>query len=161
MSDSSSSASQGLEDAGPIDALERGLDVLLAAEVTRDVAAAIDLEQLRAGASMAEAVDLADLGAAIGRPAGRLVVEEVSRGRLGGGVAGLVAREVASRGGATVVQAALERVDAEAIDEWVGPSVREQMLETVAQVRAESGAVGVGDVSAGDVADGSVPDGDG
>lgn len=151
MSDSSpSDPSGGLGDSGPIDVLERGLDVLLAAEVTRDVAEAIDLEQLQSGASMAEAVDLADLGAAIGRPVGRLVVEEATRGRLGGGVAGLVAREVASRGGATVLQTALERVDAEAIDEWVGPSVREQMLETVQQVREEAGAGGPGDVAAAD-----------
>lgn len=119
-----------------MEALNRGLDVLMAAEVTRDVAAAIDLDQLEAGAPLDEAVEYRQLGSALGRPAGRLLANGAMRGALKGGVAGLVIREAASRAGAVVIRTALQRAETEAILSQLDPGIREEFLEAKQQERS-------------------------
>lgn len=119
-----------------MEALNRGLDVLMAAEVTRDVAAAIDLDRLEAGAPLDEAVEYRQLGSALGRPAGRLLANGAMRGALKGGVAGLVVREAASRAGAAVLRTALQRADTEAVIDSLDPGIREEFLEAKRQERS-------------------------
>lgn len=110
--------------------------MLLAAEVARDVAAAIDVEQLESGASLDQAVEYRQLGSAIGRPAGRLVANGAMRGALKGGVGGLVIREAASRAGAAVLRTALQRTDTEAVLDQLNAGIREEFLEARQQERA-------------------------
>lgn len=130
MSDNSQSdVVSGLRSSGALDKLGTGLDLVFAAEVTRDMAAAIDVEQLEAGAPIDEAVEYRQLGSALGRPAGRLLASGAMRGALKGGVAGLVVREAASRAGAAVLQTALQRADTESIVESLDPGLREEFLE--------------------------------
>lgn len=141
MSDSSpsvltSTLRDSLSGSGTMDRLDRGLDVLFAAEVTRDVAAAIDVEQLESGASLDQAVEYEKLGSAIGRPVGRLLANGAVRGALKGGVAGLVIREAASRAGAAVLRTALHRADTEAMLERLDPGLREEFLEARRRERA-------------------------
>lgn len=119
-----------------MDTLRRSLDVVLAAEVTRDVAAAIDVGQLESGASLDQAVEYRQLGSAIGRPAGRLLANGAMRGALKGGVAGLVIREAASRAGAAVLRTALQRADTEAVLERLDAGIREEFLEARQQERS-------------------------
>lgn len=143
--DSQSGLVSELESSGALDTLGRGLDVLFAAEVTRDVAAAIDLERLEAGASLDEAVAYRELGSAIGRPAGRLLADGATRGALKGGVAGLVIREAASRAGAAVLRTALQRADTEAVLETLDPGLREEFLAARRQERARDVDAGIDD----------------
>lgn len=135
----------GLQSSGALDKLGKGLDVVFAAEVTRDIAAAVDVEQLEAGASLDQAVEYRELGSALGRPAGRLLANSAMRGALKGGVAGLVVREAASRAGAAVLRTALQRADTEAILESLDPGLREEFLEAKRQERTRSVDVDVDD----------------
>lgn len=132
-----------------MDTLSRGLDVVLAAEVTRDVAAAVDLERLESGASLDQAIEYRQLGSAIGRPAGRLLANGAMRGALKGGVAGLVIREAASRAGAVVLRTALQRADTEAVLEQLDPGIREEFLEARREERSRD-VDGDGDAGPGE-----------
>lgn len=106
-----------LSDTGPESPrLETGLKLLFAAEVAQEAASAVDLEALRAGDPLEEAVDAERLGAALGRPVGRALAQRAVGEATSEGYAGLVAREVAGRAGARVCRAAVERADADAID---------------------------------------------
>lgn len=148
MSDNSpSDLAAGLQGSGTLDKLGRGLDLLFAAEVTRDVAAAVDVEQLEAGASLDQAIEYRELGSALGRPAGRLLANGAMRGALKGGVAGIVIRETASRAGARVLRTALQRADTGAVLERIEPGLRQEYHQAELRERARDADI---DVDGGD-----------
>lgn len=100
---------------GPLDDIESGLDALVMVDVARELLEAIDLEALQEDAPVEEAVDEERLRRAIGGPAGRLAARRIADRATGGGLAGLVGREVAGRVGAAAVRRAIERTDPEAL----------------------------------------------
>lgn len=104
-------ASSGGSTESSLDRLDTGLELVMAAEVIGEALEAIDVEALRAGASLEEAVDAERLGAAIGRPAGHLLARRVVGDAAGDGLAGTVAREAAGRAGARAVSVAVERLE--------------------------------------------------
>lgn len=95
--------------------LEKGLQLLFAAEVAEEAVEAVDLEALRAGDPLKDAVDAERLGAALGRPVGRALAQRVVGDAAVDGYAGLVAREAAGRAGARACHVALERADPDAL----------------------------------------------
>lgn len=98
-------------DGSSVEALETGFELLLAAEVVGDALEAVDFEDLRTGASLEQAVDAQQLGAALGRPAGHVLARRAIGDAAGDGLAGRVAREAGSRAGARVVSVAVERFE--------------------------------------------------
>ena len=94
-----------------LDGLETGLEPVMAAEILVDALEAIDVEALRAGASLEQAVDADRLGAALGRPAGHLLARRVVGDTAGDGLVETVAREAAGRAGARAVSVAIERFE--------------------------------------------------
>lgn len=104
-------ASPGGSTESSLDRLDTGLELVMAAEVIGEALEAIDVEALRAGASLEEAVDAERLGAAIGRPAGHLLARRMVGDAAGDGLAGTVAREAAGRAGARAVSVAVERLE--------------------------------------------------
>jgi hypothetical protein len=94
--------------------LEKGLQLLFAAEVAEEAVDAVDLQALRAGAAVEEAVDPERLGSALGRPVGRALAQRAV-GDAAEGYVGVLVREAVGRAGARACRVALERVDAEAL----------------------------------------------
>lgn len=95
--------------------LEEGLQLLFAAGVAEEAVEAVDLEALRAGDPLEDAVDAERLGAALGRPVGRALAQRVVGDAAVDGYAGLVVREAAGRAGARACRVALERADPDAL----------------------------------------------
>lgn len=95
----------------PVERLDRGLNLLFAAEVASDVFDAVDVEAFRSADRIEDAVDVGTLAVAVGQPAGRLVARGAAKGVLGGGVAGLVGREIAGRAGARAWERACTATD--------------------------------------------------
>lgn len=95
----------------PFDELDAGLELVMAAEVLGDALEAIDVQAIRAGASLDQAVDAERLGVALGRPAGHLLARRVVGDAAGDGIAGTVAREAAGRAGARAVRVAVDRLE--------------------------------------------------
>lgn len=93
------------------DELDAGFELVMAAEVLGDALEAIDIEALRSGASLEQAVDAERLGVALGRPAGHLLARRVVGDAAGDGLAGTVAREAAGRAGARAVRVAVDRLE--------------------------------------------------
>jgi len=100
---------------GPLDDVESGLDALVVVDVARELLEAVDVEALQSGAPVEEAVDDERLRQAIGGPVGRLAARRIADRATGGGLAGLVGREVAGRIGSAAVRRAVKRVDPEAL----------------------------------------------
>lgn len=96
---------------GTPDRLESGFHALFAVEVTEEVLSAVDLAGLLAEEPVDRVVDLEELATAVGRPTGRLLGQRLVRNAIGGGVAGVVGREIAGRAGGALVRAALEEAD--------------------------------------------------
>lgn len=92
------------------DRLESSAELLLAAEVAGDALAAVDLEAL-GSEPLSAAVDAERLGAALGRPAGHLVVRRVVGEDAADGLAGAVAREAAGRACARATRVAVQRFE--------------------------------------------------
>lgn len=109
----------------PSPRLEQGLQLLFAAEVAEEAYDAVDVEALRDGAPLEEALDPERLGSALGRPVGRALVRRALGDAADDGYAGLIVREAASRAGARACRAAVERADAlpEALPEGLAPSL--------------------------------------
>ena len=94
-----------------LDELDAGFELVMAAEVLGDALEAIDIEALRGGASLEQAVDADRLGAALGRPVGHLLARRMVGDAAGDGIAGTVAREAAGRAGARAVRVAVDRLE--------------------------------------------------
>ena len=104
-------------DRGSSPRLEQGLQLLFAAEVAEEAVEAVDLDALRAGTPLEEAVDADRLGAALGRPVGRALAKRAVGDAAADGYAGLLAREVAGRAGARACRVALERANPDALQD--------------------------------------------
>ena len=118
-----------------LERIERGLDLLFATEVAKEILEAVDFEAILAAEPAESPVDVDRLAAALGRPVGRVLAYRV----LGSsGPAGFVGRTVGSRVGGRVFaetfRIAVENVDARAVAERLvdldeetlpGPALRE------------------------------------
>lgn len=96
---------------GTRDRLDAGSELLLVAQVASDAIEAVDVDELRAGGGLEEALDAEHLGAALGRPAGHLLVRRTVGVDADEGLAVAVAREAAGRAGARAARVAVERFD--------------------------------------------------
>lgn len=118
-----------------LERIERGLDLLFATEVAKEILEAVDFEAILAAEPAEDPVDVDRLAAALGRPVGRVLAYRVL-GRSG--PAGFVGRTVGSRVGGRVFaetfRIAVERVDTGAVAGWLvdldeetlpGPALRE------------------------------------
>jgi len=95
-----------------LEQIERGLDLLFATEVAKEILEAIDFEAILAAEPAEDPVDVDRLAAALGRPVGRVLAQRV----LGeSGATGLAGRTVGGRVGGRVaeetVRIAVENVD--------------------------------------------------
>lgn len=90
-------------------AVDRGLDLLFATDVTKDVLEATDFDRLRGDAPIDEAVDVRNLAAAIGQSVGRVAVRGVARTVVGGVVAGVFGSALGGRVDARLLRSAVER----------------------------------------------------
>ena len=114
MSDEASGSHEsGGDDA--LDSLDTGLDALALVDVARELFEAIDFEALQNGVAYEEAVDEAQLRETLGGPVGKVVARKLADRVVGGGVTGLVGREVAGRVGSSLVEYLVETVDPEAV----------------------------------------------
>lgn len=102
---------------GAIDRIERGLDLLFATEVVKDILDGVDVEALAEGADYDDAVDYQQLGSALGRVAGR----SVSRRFLGSqhALVQTAGEVVVGRVSENVVRELLTRTDPQATLEWL------------------------------------------
>lgn len=120
---------------GRLERIERGLDLLFATEVAKEILEAVDFEAILAAEPAEDPVDVDRLAAALGRPVGRVLAQRV----LGeSGTTGLAGRTVGGRVGGRVaeetVRIAVENVDTgEVVERLVeldeetlpGPALRE------------------------------------
>jgi hypothetical protein len=143
------------DDVDGLDGVESGLNALTLVEVARDVLEAVDVEALENGASVVDAVDETAMRDALGGPAGRIVARELADRVTGGGVTGLVGREIAGRAGASLVEYLIETFDAESIGAAL-EGMDEQSFEsgasedaTVIDIDADEGEDGSGAVDVG------------
>jgi hypothetical protein len=95
-----------------LEQIERGLDLLFATEVAKEILEAIDFEAILAAEPAEDPVDVDRLAAALSRPVGRVLAQRV----LGeSGATGLAGRTVGGRVGGRVaeetVRIAVENVD--------------------------------------------------
>ncbi|MFC5972188.1 hypothetical protein ACFPYI_12680 [Halomarina salina] len=111
--DAAGSHDSGSDDA--LDSLDTGLDALALVDVVRELFEAVDFEALQNGVAYEEAVDEAQLHEALGGPVGKVVARRLADRVVGGGVTGLVGREIAGRVGASLVEYLVETVDPETI----------------------------------------------
>lgn len=109
MSDDQSGGDQAL------DSIDTGLDALALVDVVRELFEAIDFEALQNGVAYEEAVDEARLRETLGGPVGKVAARKLADRVVGGGVTGLVGREIAGRVGASLVEYLVENVDPEAM----------------------------------------------
>jgi hypothetical protein len=103
--------------------LEKGLQLLFAAEVAEEAVDAVDMQAVRAGAPVDDAVDPEQLGSALGRPLGRALAHRAVGDVAADGYPGMKIREAAGPAGARACRVALERVDADTLPVSLSPSV--------------------------------------
>ncbi len=102
---------------GAIARIERGLDLLFATEVVKDILDGVDVEALASGADYDDAVDYQQVGEALGRVAGRGVSRRFFENEHF--LVQTVGEAVVGRVGATVVRGLLTRTDPQATLEWL------------------------------------------
>ncbi|WP_129113074.1 hypothetical protein [Halegenticoccus tardaugens] len=95
--------------------VESSLNALFVVQVAEEILEAVDFEALRVGEAYERAVDRERLGEALGRPAGRVVAQRMVHQVAGGGLAGILGREIAGQVGALVFRTALRRADPDAV----------------------------------------------